>query len=57
MLQNRDKSTQTEPQLPPEWFKLAEEAARQFQLPLPQNDLAPEEAERNLRQFEQRDGE
>ena len=40
----------------PDWHERAEEAARRYNLPMPQ-DIAPAEVERSLKRFEQQDGE
>ena len=52
----RDIQVEEEVQLPQEWFDRATEAAARYNLPAPEITEAPEEVERNLRQFEQEDG-
>jgi len=44
-------------QLQDEWQKKAREAARRYNLPLPDKELAPQETEQRLRQAEQEGGE
>ena len=51
-----DIQVEEEVQLPQEWFDRAAEAAARYGLPAPEITDAPEEVERNLRQFEQDDG-
>ena len=56
MTDSRSPTALREVQIPQDWFDRADEAARRFNLPLPEATVAPEEVERNLRQFEQEDG-
>ena len=51
------KKEETEEELPENWFRRASDAARRFELPVPEDVPETEEAERRLRQFEQDDGE
>lgn len=56
MTDGRNSAAEEEVKLPQDWFERAEEAARRYNLPIPEDTAAPEEVERNLRQFEQDDG-
>jgi hypothetical protein len=51
------KKKETEEELPESWSDRAREAARKYDLPVPENTPDQEEIERRLRQFEQEDGE
>ena len=51
------KAREAEEELPESWVDRARDAARRFNLPLPENSETPEEVERRLRQLEQEDGE
>lgn len=56
-LKTRKKKKGTEEELPESWFDRASDAARRFNLPLPETPSDPDEVERQLRQIEQEDGE
>ena len=56
MVDTRNPSTQEQIPIPQDWFERAEEAARRYNLPVPEDRVSPEEVERNLKQFEQDDG-
>ena len=51
------KKKEIEEPLSDSWFDKASEAARRFNLPIPEEATETEETERRLRQFEQEDGE
>ncbi len=52
----REPKIEEEVQIPQDWFDRVEEAARQYNLPIPETTADPEETERNLRNFEQDGG-